>query len=372
MSTTYKTLPPPATIGILGGGQLGRMFAMAARRMGYRVHTLDPQPNSPAGQVCDKQIVAAYDDLAAVRELASGVDVVTFEFENVPLAAAETAAQYCPVRPEGRILHICQNREREKLFLSENGFPCTDFRIIASAADLAAALAAIPAPAVLKTADFGYDGKGQMRIGDQKVEHLWQDFGVKRAVLERWITHTAELSVIVARALDGSVAAFPAVENRHRNHILHTTIAPGKFPAALTRDAETLAIAITEKLDVVGLLVVELFLTSDGKLLVNELAPRPHNSGHWTIEAAATSQFEQHVRAICGLPLGPTRPLCPAVMLNILGDAWGDTNEPDWVGLLRDYSDAKLHLYGKTDPRKGRKMGHVTFLDTTEAVEWPL
>jgi 5-(carboxyamino)imidazole ribonucleotide synthase len=353
---------PGSTVGILGGGQLGRMFAIAARRMGYRVHSFDPQPDSPAGQVSDLEITASYDDLAAVRRFASGVSVLSFEFENIPLSAIEAAEEISPVRPRGEVLHICQNREREKRFLEAGGFPCAPFAVVDSAETLALALETIGTPSVLKTADFGYDGKGQLKIsGPIPVGETWNSFHAPRAVLEKWISFDAELSVVVARGLDGSVAAFPPSENIHRNHILDLSIVPARFPQKTLEEAIALATQIAIELDVVGLLAVELFLTTDGRLLVNELAPRPHNSGHFSFDACVTSQFEQQLRAVCGLPLGSTALLTPVVMLNLLGDLWG-ASCPDWPGLLANPS-AKLHLYGKSEARPGRKMGHVCFLE---------
>ncbi len=366
-SRDARPILPGAALGILGGGQLGRMFAIAARRMGYRPHTLDPQPGSPAGQACDHQEVANYADLEAVSRFASRVSAVSLEFENIPLEAIEAAATICPVRPSGGVLGICQNREREKSFLEKAGFPCAPFRIVDSAAALATALRELGGhSAVLKTADFGYDGKGQKKVeGNCHPGATWGAFGAARAVLEAWIPFEAELSVIVARGLDGAMRTFPVAENIHRNHILDLSIVPGRFPAEVTTRAETLARDIAEALDLTGLLAVEMFLTKSGDLLVNELAPRPHNSGHFSFDACVTSQFEQQVRTLCGLPLGSTRLLTPVVMLNILGDAWAH-GEPDWRGLLAD-PDAKLHLYGKREPRPGRKMGHVCFLKPLDA-----
>jgi 5-(carboxyamino)imidazole ribonucleotide synthase len=364
------TILPGSTIGILGGGQLGRMFAIAARRMGFRVHTFEPTPDSPAGQVSDVEIAAPYEDIDAVRRFAREVSVISFEFENIPMAALEAAASVCPVRPHGSILHICQNREREKLFLSRNGFPCAAFRVIDSAASLAAGLAEIGVPAVLKTADFGYDGKGQLKIPDATggADMLWERFGAPRGVLEAWVPFEAEVSVLVARGMDADIRTFPVSENIQTNHILDLSIVPARFPSRVHAAATELAVAIAEKLDLVGLLAVELFLTREGTLIVNELAPRPHNSGHFSFDACMSSQFEQQLRAICGLPLGATDLLTPAVMWNLLGDLW-QNGEPNWTRIL-NHPNAKLHLYGKAEPRPGRKMGHVTFLgDTAETLE---
>ncbi|GAB4175077.1 MAG: 5-(carboxyamino)imidazole ribonucleotide synthase [Terrimicrobiaceae bacterium] len=365
MKRDVTPILPGSTLGILGGGQLGRMFAIAARRMGYRVHTLEPAPDSPAGQVCDLEVVAPYDDLDAVRRFARGVDVISFEFENIPRASVQAASEICPVRPSADVLHVCQNREREKVFLRSKGFPCAPFHVVESLAGLSAGLTSVGTPAVLKTADFGYDGKGQIKLqGGEDPAEIWKAFGEARAVLEGWIPFEAELSVIVARGLDGSVVAYPPVENRHRNHVLDVTIAPAGFAPEILSFAVKLAEEIATALEVVGLLAVEMFLCAEGRLLVNELAPRPHNSGHFTFDACVTSQFEQQLRAVCGLPLGSTDLLAPAVMLNLLGDRW-QPRTPDWCRLLSDPS-AKLHLYGKHEARPGRKMGHVTFLGRTE------
>ncbi len=351
-------------MGILGGGQLGRMLAIAARRMGYRVHAYEPQPDCPAGQICDVEVNAPYTDSASLRAFAEGVDVISFEFENIPRSAVEAVASLRPVRPRGEVLHICQNREREKTFLQANGFPCAPFRVVDSGEALRMALAEIGTPAVLKTADFGYDGKGQLKIMcEVDEEAIWKQFGAPRGVLERWIPFQAELSVVCARGLDGAIAAFPVSENIHTNHILDLSIVPARFSPAILDKAESLASEIARRLDVIGLLAVEFFLTSNGELLVNELAPRPHNSGHFTFDACVTSQFEQQLRAVCGLPLGSPELLRPVVMWNILGDLWKN-GAPDWSTVLKN-PKAKLHLYGKSEARPGRKMGHVCVMAET-------
>lgn len=366
MATASPTILPGETVGILGGGQLGRMFAIAARRMGYRVHTFEPQPDSPAGQVSDREVVAPYDDLDAVRKFASGVSVMSFEFENIPHDAIQAASEICPVRPQASVLHTCQNREREKSFLENHGFPCAPFAIVNSADSLAEALEKIGTPSVLKTADFGYDGKGQLKISNpQDPEALWKAFAAPRAVLEKWIPFDAELSVIVARGVKGETVTFPPSENIHTNHILDLSIVPARFPRTVLDRAAELAESIARELDVIGLLAVEMFLTKSGELLINELAPRPHNSGHFSFDACVTSQFEQQLRAVCGLPLGSTKLLSPVVMHNLLGDLWS-AGVPDWSALLANPT-AKLHLYGKSEPRPGRKMGHVCFLDDIPA-----
>jgi 5-(carboxyamino)imidazole ribonucleotide synthase len=362
--TETNSIQPGGVVGILGGGQLGRMLAIAARRMGYHVHAYDPQPDCPAGQICDLEVNAPYTDAAALKAFAEGVDVISFEFENIPRSAVEAAASLRPVRPRGEVLHICQNREREKIFLQANDFPCAPFRVVDSGEALRIALAEIGTPAVLKTADFGYDGKGQIKLtGEVDADEVWSQFRAPRGVLEKWIPFQAELSVVCARGLDGTIAAFPASENIHTNHILDLSIVPARFAASILKTAEELASEITRKLDVVGLLAVEFFLTSNGELLVNELAPRPHNSGHFSFDACVTSQFEQQLRAVCGLPLGSPELLRPVVMWNILGDLWKN-GTPDWSAVLSD-PRAKLHLYGKSEARPGRKMGHVCLMAET-------
>ena len=291
--------------------------------------------------------------------------MISFEFENIPLSAIREVAGIRPLRPRGEVLHICQNREREKAFLREHGFPHAPFAVIESVGGLPAALEAIGTPSVLKTADFGYDGKGQIKLeGDVDVESTWQRFHSTRGVLEKWIDFEAELSVIVARGLDGQMVAFPPSENFHRRHILDLSIVPARFPTAIAQEAVRLASEITASLDVVGLLAVEFFLTRNGRLLVNELAPRPHNSGHYTFDACLTSQFEQQLRAVCGLPLGSTELLTPVVMWNLLGHLW-KKGEPDWTVILSE-PRAKLHVYGKAEARPGRKMGHVSVLAEVE------
>jgi len=354
-------IPPGSTVGVLGSGQLGRMFAIAARRMGYRVHTLSPDYDTPTGQVADREVQAAYDDLDAVRAFARGVDVVTFEFENVAAAATEAAAEYAPVRPAGAVLHTTQHRLREKGFLAGAGFPVTPFRPVRSLDDLAAALAALGTPAVLKTAGWGYDGKGQVRIASTaETAAAWEAVGGQECVLEAFVDFEREVSVVAARGLDGSFAHFGVIENRHCRHILDLSTAPAGIASSIQSEAVEIARGVLEALGVVGVLAVEMFLTRDGRLLVNELAPRPHNSGHLTFDACLTSQFEQQLRAICGLALGSTELLRPAAMANLLGDLWAG-GEPDWAAACR-FPGVKLHLYGKATARPGRKMGHLTAL----------
>lgn len=354
-----QCIEPGATLGVLGSGQLGRMFAIAARRMGYRVHTFSPDRETPTGQVADQEVYAEYHDLDALAAFARGVDVITFEFENVPSAATECVARHAPVRPRGEVLHIAQNRLREKTFLSENGFPTAPFTRVTDEASLDAAIDAVGLPAVLKTAGFGYDGKGQAVIetSDQAAD-AWRSIGGGDAILEGFVDFECEVSVVAARGLDGAFAHFGVVENRHRNHILDVSVPDARLSGRLNDEAVEIARGILEKLDVVGVLCVEFFVTRQGGLLVNELAPRPHNSGHFSFDASITSQFEQQVRSVCGLPLGSTELLRPAAMVNLLGDLWGE-EEPDWASALTD-PDVKLHLYGKREARPGRKMGHIT------------
>lgn len=355
---------PGSTIGVLGGGQLGRMFAMAARRLGYRVHTLAPEDDTPTGQIADVEMNAAYDDLDAVRRFAERVDVVTFEFENVSAAAAAAAEEHALVRPNGRALHIAQHRIREKSFLADRGLPVTPFAPVRSDEELRAAIDRLGTPAVLKTAAFGYDGKGQVAIQSAAVaDQAWTRLGRAEAILEAFIDLDREISVIGARGVDGETSFFGPMENAHRNHILDVSTAPADVPKSIATGAIEVTRAVLDALEYVGILCVEFFVSRAGTLMINELAPRPHNSGHLTIEACRTSQFEQQLRAICGLPLGAPDLLQPAAMANLLGDLW-EKGEPEWARALT-HSDIKLHLYGKTTPRPGRKMGHLTVLAST-------
>jgi len=355
---------PGATIGVLGGGQLGRMFAMAARRLGYRVHTLAPEHDTPTGQISDVEINASYEDLDAVARFAQNVDVVTFEFENVSAAAATTAETHAIVRPSGHALHVAQHRIREKSFVADLGVAVTPFAPVRSDDDLQAALRIVGVPSVLKTAAFGYDGKGQVAIREAaSAAAAWDTLGRREAILETFIELDREISVIAARGVDGSWSAFAPFENVHRNHILDVTVSPADVPVALSQRALDATRAVMDALNYIGLLCIEFFVTRDGRVLVNEIAPRPHNSGHLTFDACRTSQFEQQVRAVCGLPLGATDLLQPSAMANLLGDLWTD-GEPDWRSALGDPS-VKLHLYGKYAPRPGRKMGHLTVLAPT-------
>ncbi|MBM3755488.1 MAG: 5-(carboxyamino)imidazole ribonucleotide synthase [Acidobacteria bacterium] len=361
---TSRPILPGATVGVLGSGQLGRMFAIAARRMGYRVHTFSPDTDTPTGQVADLEIVAPYEDLDAVRRFAHQVRVVTFEFENVPAATAAAAAESTLVRPRGEVLHITQNRLREKRFLEANGFPVAPFRGVRSEEDLSAAIAEIGPKGILKTAGFGYDGKGQIKIhAASAAAEAWRRMDGKECVLEAWIKFEKEVSVIAARGVDGNIVDYGVVENDHKNHILDLTIAPGRVTGNQALRAKEIARAVMEKLDVIGVLCVEFFVARDGELLINELAPRPHNSGHFSFDACVTSQFEQQLRASCGLPLGSTELLRPAAMANLMGDLW-DRGEPNWAEALA-MPGVKLHLYGKTSARPGRKMGHLTAMGST-------
>jgi 5-(carboxyamino)imidazole ribonucleotide synthase len=311
--------------------------------------------------VADLEVIAPYDDLDAVRRFASNVSVVTFEFENVPEPTARAAAEHAPVRPRGEVLHTTQHRIREKTFLTKAGLPLTPFRTVETSADLARAVAELGCPSILKTADFGYDGKGQVRVTSaDQAEAAWTSIGRVPAVLEAFIGFEKEVSVVAARGADGQYADWGVIENRHRNHILDLSISPAAVEESVANQAREIARAVLEALDVVGVLCVEFFVEPGGRLMINELAPRPHNSGHLTFDSSVTSQFEQQLRAVCGLPLGSTELLCPSAMANLLGDVW-HAGEPNWTAALK-HPEVKLHLYGKLAPRTGRKMGHLTAL----------
>jgi len=355
---------PGSTVGVMGSGQLGRMLGLAARRMGYRFHVFSPERHTPAGQVADLEICAEYSDEAAVRAFAKGIDVLTFEFENVPAQSIEWATQHCVVRPSGRVLEICQHRLREKTFLKAAGLPLPAFESVETFLELKAAVERLGTPSVLKTAAFGYDGKGQHKIlPESDLAEVWSSFGAQPAVLEAWVPFERELSVLVARGVDGATVTYSVCENLHANHILDLTLVPARVEDSVASAARALAVKTAEALELVGLLAVELFLLSDGSILVNELAPRPHNSGHFSLDASVTSQFEQQLRAVCGLPLGAAEVLRPCAMANLLGDAWSG-GEPAWAAALESPS-VKLHLYGKGEARVGRKMGHLTALGGT-------
>ena len=353
----HQVIAPGGVIGILGGGQLGRMTAMAAARLGYRVHTYCPDQDSPASHVSWKTTVAAYSDKEALRAFAQSVDVVTFEFENIPSETTELLAELKPTRPKPQVLYLTQERLREKRFLASIGVPATKFLEVAHAEALPSAVQALGRPSILKSARFGYDGKGQVRIDtDTDLGDAWKKMGGDLGILEGFVDFSKEISVMAARGPDGAVALFVPVENQHKHHILDVTIAPARVSADIIARAEAIARHIAQEIGLVGILGVEMFVTQTGEVLVNELAPRPHNSGHWTIDACVTSQFEQFVRAVCGLPLGSPERHSDAMMRNLIGadiDGWRD--------LLAD-PGVKLHLYGKAEARAGRKMGHYTKL----------
>lgn len=359
-----QVISPGAVLGVLGSGQLGRMFAIAARRMGYRVHVFSPDDDTPTGQVADREVQGRYDDLDAIARFAKDVAVVTFEFENVPADTAETAAKFAPVRPAGHVLHTTQHRIREKTFLRESGLPVPSFERVTGEGELQRAVAKLGSPVVLKTAAWGYDGKGQVVIrAANDIPAAWRKLNTSEAICESFVDFRCELSVIGARSMTGEIVTYAPFENSHRNHILDVTAFPARVKPAVAAQATELARTVLQQLNVVGVLCVELFLTPDDQLLINELAPRPHNSGHLTIDACVSCQFEQQVRAVCGLPLGSTQQVSPAAMANLLGDEW-EQGEPNWERALR-FAQTKLHLYGKREPRPGRKMGHLTTLAST-------
>jgi 5-(carboxyamino)imidazole ribonucleotide synthase len=361
---------PGSTLGVFGGGQLGRMFAQAAQQLGYRVHVYAPEADPPAARVADFHTVAAYDDRAAVARFARSVAAVTYEFENIPGETLFAAEKFAPVRPGPHVLATTQNRLREKTFLAERGLPVTPFAPVRSLPELEDALRALGTPAVLKTAAWGYDGKGQVKIGTaDEAPAAWDALATDEAICETFIDFTAELSVVAARDLDGATALYGPLHNTHANHILDTTVVPAGLPADVVERAAEITRGVLDAFDVVGVICVEYFLLPDGRLLINEIAPRPHNSGHLTIDAHVTSQFEQQVRALAGLPLGSAELRSPAAMANLLGDVFLD-HEPAWSRALSE-AGVRLHLYGKDAPRPGRKMGHLTVLADTpeEALE---
>ncbi len=348
---------PPNMLGMLGGGQLGRFFVIAAHEMGYKVTVLDPDPHSPAGKIADVHLHAAYDDTAALDQMAHTCAAVTTEFENVPASTLEYLAKSCLVHPKAEAVAICQHRINEKNFLRDNGFPHAAYAQIATESDVPDAASGLY-PGILKVARFGYDGKGQARVSSpEEALAAFRDFKGELCVLEQRLTLDYEVSVVLARDAAGNVQAFPTAENEHRNGILDVSIVPARGSAEVRNQAQVLARGVAEKLGYVGTLGVEFFVCQ-GKLYVNEMAPRPHNSGHYTLDACVTNQFEQQVRALCGLPLGNPHLHSPAVMVNLLGDIWRD-GEPEW-NLLFEQSNLKLHLYGKPEARPGRKMGHYT------------
>ncbi|HKJ90379.1 MAG TPA: 5-(carboxyamino)imidazole ribonucleotide synthase [Oceanipulchritudo sp.] len=361
-----KPLLPGSRLGMLGGGQLGRMSILAGRALGYRFTVLEPKTGSSAGMVADEQIATAYDDPVGLRRLAGSVDRVTLEFENIPSRSLEILGETVAVFPGKKALETCQNRAREKRFLKESGIPCAPFEVVASREAFGEALDRIGRPAVLKTADFGYDGKGQVKVdATTDLDAAWGAYEGHSAVLEKWIPFEGEYAILCGRNAGGRSCVYPVIRNIHRDHILHLSVSPAGLEESLEEEARDIALTIADGLDLVGLIAVELFLTSSG-WLVNEMAPRPHNSGHLTLDTHRTSQFEQHIRLVCGLAPGSTVQHTAGCMLNLLGDLW-ENGDPDWAGILDD-PHCKLHLYDKGEPRRGRKMGHLTFLgDEAEA-----
>ena len=356
------TILPGSNLGVFGGGQLGRMFALAARAMGYRTTVFSSEADCPAGQAADAQFLNSYHDQEAIQRFGESVDVATIEFENIPVQTLEAVAQFVPVRPGADVLRTIQNRLDEKSFLSNNGFPVAPFRPIRTSDDLES----VPEdrlPCVLKTAASGYDGKGQRIV--RTIEDLvaaWQSFGQVEAVLEDFVEFECEFSVVVARS-DSQLVNYDPILNHHQNHILDLSVSPSGLSDDACKRAVEIARGVAESLQYIGVLCVEFFLCADGRVIINEIAPRPHNSGHLTIEAHATSQFQQQVRAMCGLPLGSTSQWQPAAMANLLGDVWSG-GEPAWGDALAD-DQVSLHLYGKHEPRPGRKMGHITCVAET-------
>ena len=356
-----KPILPGATIGLLGGGQLGRMFAIAGRKMGYRIHTFDPTPDCPTGQIADREVNCPFTDIDALQDFAKQVDVITYEFENIPVEPLRSIEDLVPLYPNPQVLHICQNRRREKEWLQSNGFPVAPFRVVESFESFKQAVSEIGFPSVLKTADFGYDGKGQQKLSaTSDLDFVWKNLQAPIGVLEGWIPFEAELSVIVARNTQGEIRTFPVVRNHHENHILALSQVPAHFSPEVEKEAIQIAHGVAEKFSLIGLMAVECFLTKEQKILINELAPRTHNSGHFSFDACVTSQFEQQLRAVCGLPLGSTEAMKPVVMRNLLGDLW-QKGTPSWDRLLA-LPGLKLHLYGKEEAKTGRKMGHYTII----------
>jgi 5-(carboxyamino)imidazole ribonucleotide synthase len=356
---------PPASLGVIGSGQLGRMFIQAAQRMGYRAGVLSEIEDTPAAQVAHWTVIGRDDRLPALRAFCERAEAVTVEFENVSAPALRWLARHRPVRPGWRTVWVAQNRLREKSFLARHGIPLAPWRPVRNPAELAAAVRALGLPLILKTAASGYDGKGQIRVeAAEKLPRAWADLARAPCVAEGWVEFAAEVSVVVARGQDGRAVCYPVALNRHAHHILDSTVMPAPVGPIVTMEARDLALGVAQALETVGVLCVEFFLTAEGRLLVNEIAPRPHNSGHLTIEAAAASQFEQQVRALCGLPLGGAELAIPAAMVNLLGDLWTRAGgQPRWDAALAADPGVSLHLYGKRTPAPGRKMGHLTVLD---------
>jgi len=352
---------PNATLGVLGGGQLGRMFTLAAYSMGYRVVVLDPDPHSPAGLIADQHIKANYRDHAALQMLGDECAAVTTEFENVPAESLEYLEKFCAVRPNAEAVRIAQDRIREKTFVQDHGLATAAFAAIYEDADIVAAIETLTAPLLMKTASLGYDGKGQVQVNTlAEARSAFEQLGNAACVLEEMVDLEREISVILARSINGQTSVYPVGENRHVNGILDTTIVPATIDATLGEQAIDMATRLADTMDYCGILAVEFFCTRQDELLINELATRPHNSGHYTVDACTTSQFEQQVRMMCGLPPADTQMLSPVVMTNLLGDIWKD-GEPDWRQVLNE-PQAHLHLYGKKEARPGRKMGHINCL----------
>lgn len=350
-------IAPGNVIGIVGGGQLGRMLALEAASMGYKTHIYTPERNAPASHVSSLTTIGAYQDTNALRDFGSRVSVVTFEFENVPNDTLQMLAAMVPVRPKPDVLHITRHRAREKQFITSLGIHTAPFAHVQSEEDLAQAIATIGAPAILKTCELGYDGKGQVKITDAAdAMDAWRTLGKSECVLEGFVDFDYEASIIIARGMNGDMQSFPVVKNIHKNHVLHQTIAPAPHAENIQAPAKAIAETLAQALDIIGLLAVELFITKKGSILVNELAPRPHNSGHWTIEGCATNQFEQHIRAICGWKLAEPTMRHKAEMINLLGDDWQKWAE------YAETPNAHIHLYGKSTARPGRKMGHITLI----------
>jgi 5-(carboxyamino)imidazole ribonucleotide synthase len=365
MNRPSRVLHPPAALGVIGGGQLGRMFLQAAQRLGYRAVVLSETEDGPAAQVAHEAIVSPPDHLPGLRALADRVEGITVEFENVSAPALRwlEGRRQRLVRPGWRTVWVSQNRLREKSFLAEHGLPLAPWRPVRTDDDLAAAPVELGLPLILKTAASGYDGKGQVRVERaEDLESAWATLRRVECVAEGWVEFAAEVSVVAVRGADGGAVAFPVALNRHERHILDSTVMPAPVGPIVSQEARTMALSVAEALGTIGVLTVEFFLTADGRLMINELAPRPHNSGHLTIEAGLSTQFEQQVRALCGLPLGGTDLVMPAAMVNLLGDLWA-TGEPNWDRALAADPGVKLHLYGKRTAVPGRKMGHLTVLD---------
>jgi 5-(carboxyamino)imidazole ribonucleotide synthase len=360
-----KAVTEGQTIGILGGGQLGRMSAQAAQKLGYKVKIYDPASFVCATAVAQETITASWEDTKALQKFSEGCSRVTLEFENIPPRTIEYVNSITPCHPSARVLEICQNRQKEKEFLKENKIPCAPFKVVNTLEELKKAILEIGCPCVLKTAVFGYDGKGQIKItsATQNLEEAWSITGGGRGVLEAWIPHDCEISVIVVRGENKEVAVYEPTENIHQNHILHLSLSPARISQNVINLAKSLALEIVEKIGLTGILAVEMFVHQE-KIIVNELAPRPHNSGHVTLDNNTTSQFEQHIRSVCGLPLGEIKTQQPAVMLNILGDLWKNGTTPDW-NIALQYPNVKLHLYHKGQAVPKRKMGHLTVLGPT-------